>query len=634
VLLLTWLLTAPAQAQTPPSPADLPALEQFLDQTISVQLDELTIPGAAVAVVVDGQLLLVKGYGLADQEQYRPVEGERTLFRTGSAAKPITWTAVMQLVEGGRLDLHADVNQYLDFTIPATFAEPITLAHLMTHTPGFEDVGEALFVLSPEKMMSLRQYLTELLPARVFPPGTVQAYSNYGTALAGYIVERVAGEPFADYVENHIFAPLEMNRSTLRQPVPPELAGDLAVGYGTGEYRYLRGGFIYMPPYPAGSMSTTVADMGRFLIAHLQDGRYGETTILQPATVQEMHRRQFTPDPRLDGMGYGFMLQQVNGHDVVFHRGSAFQFNAGLYLLPAENVGLYVVYNGLGALEAPAQLWQAFMDRFYPAPPPEPLLPPPDTAGGLAAYTGEYHLARADFSGPAKVFRLLEAAQVGASPDGFLQLTVEGRTQQYAAVEPGLFRHRERDEYLAFHTGADGVQWLSLDGRPAFLNFTATSAFQAPWYATLPVSVLLILLTLLIFLMSSLGWLIGALWARKEGEQRPLALRLARWLAVAFGLCFLAFLVAFISVVADIDPAFGVPRIFFGESSNVEVVLLLPWLLTLLAVALVIGVGWVWWKASRRQGQPIGLWSRLQLAGLSILALSAVWWLAYWNLLA
>jgi CubicO group peptidase (beta-lactamase class C family) len=634
VLLLTWLLAAPAQAQTPPSPADLIAVEQFLDQTISTQLDELTIPGAAVAVVAGGQLLLAKGYGLADQEQNRPVDGERTLFRTGSAAKPITWTAVMQLVEQGRLDLHADVNQYLDFTIPATFAEPITLAHLMTHTPGFEDVGEALFVLSPDRMMPLRQYLVELLPARVFPPGTVQAYSNYGTALAGYIVERVSGEPFSAYVENHIFAPLGMNRSTLRQPVPPEFAGDLAVGYGTGEYRYLRGDFVFMPPYPAGAMSTTVADMGRFMLAHLQDGRYGETAVLQPASVQAMQRRQYTPDPRLDGMGYGFMLQQVNGHDVVFHRGSAFQFNAGLYLLPAENVGLFVVYNGLGSLEAPAQLWQAFMGRFYPTAAPEPLPPPPDAAGWLAAYTGEYHLARADFSGPAKVFRLLEAAQVGASPDGYLQLMVEGRTEQYAAVEPGLFRHRERAEFLAFHTGADGAQWLSLDGRPAFLNFTATSAFQAPWYATLPVSALLILGTLLFFLLSSLGWLIGALRARKRGVQRPLALRLARWLAVAFGMFFLAFLVAFVSIVADIDPAFGVPRIFFGESSNVEVVLLLPWLLALLAVALVIGVGWVWWGASRRQRPATGLWGRLQLGGLAILALTVVWWLAYWNLLA
>ncbi|MFO7684066.1 MAG: serine hydrolase [Chloroflexota bacterium] len=175
--------------------------------------------------------LLAKGYGLADRGNNRPVDGTRTLFRTGSVGKLITWTAVMQLAEQGRLDLHADVNDYLDFTIPATFPEPITLAHLMTHTAGFADQGEALFVLSEEKMMPLRQYLTELQPARVFPPGQAQAYSNYGTALAGYIVERASGESFADYVETHIFAPLEMRHSTLRQPVPPESGrGDERLG--------------------------------------------------------------------------------------------------------------------------------------------------------------------------------------------------------------------------------------------------------------------------------------------------------------------------------------------------------------------------------------------------------------------
>lgn len=620
--------TQPILAQTTGKTAVLPGLEPFLDQTITAQLDNLGVPGAAVVVVAGGQLLLAKGYGYADMEQERLVDGERTLFRTGSSAKPVTWTAVMQLVEQGKLDLHTDINHYLDFAIPATFSESITLAHLMTHTAGFADQGEALFVLSQERMMPLRQYLTELQPERVFPPGTTQAYSNYGVALAGYIVERVSGEPFADYVANHIFAPLEMNRSTLHQPVPAELADDLATGYGAGDFRHLPGGFVFMPPYPAGAMSASAADMGHFMIAHLQDGRYQDSAILQPETVQMMHRRQFSPDPRLDGMGYGFMKQKVNGHAILFHRGSTFQFNAGLYLLPAENIGLYVVYNGAGGNEAPAHLWQAFMDEYYPAPPVVALTPPPDANQRLTAYTGEYHLARADFSGPAKVFRLLEAAQVTASRDGYLQLTVEGRPENYVEVEPGLYRHQAREAYLAFHTDVDGRQWLSLDGRPAFLNFTGTSAFQVPWYATLSFSALLIVLTLLLIIGSSLAWLIGWLRARDKAMERPLSLRLSRWLAAAFGLSLLFFLLAFASIIGDVDPAFGVPRIFFGEASGVETVLLLPWLATAVAVGLVIGVGFVWRAAAATR------WERLHLTMLSVLALTVVWWLAYWNLLA
>lgn len=628
LLLIVGLLAAPVQAQTPDDPANWSDLEQFLDKTITAQLESLDIPGATVAVVADGQLLLAKGFGYADRERDHRVNGERTLFRTGSVGKLIAATAVMQLVEQGRLDMHTDVNTYLDFTIPANFAEPITVAHLLTHTAGFEDVGEALFVLSEAEMMPLRQYLTQLQPARAFPPGTVQAYSNYGMALAGYIVERVSGEPFVDYVENHIFVPLEMNRSTLRQPVPPELAGDLAAGYGTGAYSHLKGGFVYMSPYPAGSMSTTAADMGRFMIAYLQDGRYADTAILQPATVQEMQRRHYAPDPRLDGMGYGFMRQQVNGRDVLFHRGSTFQFNAGLYLLPAENVGLYVVYNGLGGSEAPAQLSEAFMDHYYPASPPPSLTPPADAAQRLAAYTGEYHLARAEFDGPGKIIRLLEAAQVSASPEGHLQLMLEGHSEIYVEVEPGLFRHQERDEWLAFHTDAAGTQWLSLDGRPAFLNLTATSAFQVPWYATLSFSTLLILLTLLLFIFSSMGWLIGALRARRQGEKRPFSVRLTHWLATLFGLLFLFFLVAFVSVLADMDPAFGVPRIFFGTPPIVGVILLLPWLLAAIAIGLAFGTALLWHRPF------VTLWGRLHITLLTILALAVIWWLTYWNLLA
>jgi CubicO group peptidase (beta-lactamase class C family) len=626
LLLIGGLWAAPVGAEETAvdSTVVLPDLEPFLAATIGAQLRELGVPGAAVAVVADGQLLFAQGYGLANQAENQPVDGQRTLFRTGSVGKLITWTAVMQLVEQGRLDLHADVNGYLDFAIPATFAEPITLAHLMTHTAGFEDQGEALFVLDEAKMMPLRQYLVELQPDRVFPPGRAQAYSNYGTALAGYIVERVAGEPFTDYVDKHIFAPLEMSHSTLRQPLPAELAPHLAVGYGPGDLGALPGGFLYAPPYPAGAMSASAADMGRFMLAHLQDGRYGDAIILQPETAALMHSRQYAPDPRLDGMGYGIMRQQANGRDVLFHRGSAFQFNAGLYLLPAENVGLYIVYNGAGGIDAPADLWQQFMDRYYPATETAVMQPAPGDAQEIAAYNGEYHLARAHFSGPAKIFRLLESAQVTASGDGYLQLTVEGRTERYAPVEPGLFRHETDGSYLAFHTDDEGGRWLSLDGRPAFLNFTATSAFAVPWYASLSVSVLLIGLTVLLFAGSAMGWLIG--WLRHRRAEQ-LSLRLSRWTAVAFLLSLLFFLIAFAGVVGSIDPAFGVPRLFFGEAAGLELVLALPWLAAGAAVGLFVSAVFVWRETA------VALWGKLHLTLLSLMAVAIIWWLAYWSLL-
>ena len=263
-------------------------LEGFLDDLVARQLTEYHIPGASVAVVKDGRLLFANGYGYADLERRTPVVADQTLLRVGSVAKLFTWTAVMQLVEQGTLDLHADVNTYLaDFTIPATYPAPITLAHLLTHTAGFEDRQLGITVSSADDLVPLGTYLTDALPARVFPPGTVTAYSNYGTTLAGYVVERVSGEPFAQYVQQHIFAPLAMRHSTFEQQLPPDLAAQLAVSYDTYAGSYHAMPFEYFQIAPAGGLSTTATDIAQFMIAHLQDGRVGDARILHAATAQD-----------------------------------------------------------------------------------------------------------------------------------------------------------------------------------------------------------------------------------------------------------------------------------------------------------------------------------------------------------
>ena len=132
----------------------------------------------------------------------------------------------MQLYEQGKLDLDADVNQYLDFKIPDAFGKPITLKHIMTHTAGFEEQIKDLFSGGTEPP-NLGEYLKTHIPTRIYPPGTTPAYSNYATALAGYIVERVSGQPFNDYVTEHIFKPLQMNRSTFVQPLPAEMVPNM-----------------------------------------------------------------------------------------------------------------------------------------------------------------------------------------------------------------------------------------------------------------------------------------------------------------------------------------------------------------------------------------------------------------------
>jgi CubicO group peptidase (beta-lactamase class C family) len=262
--------TSPASAQTPASGLSDPAeLSAFVDGVMATSMKSNHVPGAVVVVVKDGKVFFAKGYGYADLDNKTPVDPASTLFRPGSVSKLFTWTAVLQLVEAGKLDLDADVNTYLDFEIPATYAQPITLRIIMTHMTGFEDKGDGLFKLNAEEVSSLETYLKSNLPTRVFPPGQYAAYSNYATALSGYIVERVSGIPFEQYISKNILQPLQMQHSTFEQPLPTALAGQMSKGYNYLNGEYIEGSFEFVVGAPAGALSATGLDMANFMIAHL-----------------------------------------------------------------------------------------------------------------------------------------------------------------------------------------------------------------------------------------------------------------------------------------------------------------------------------------------------------------------------
>jgi CubicO group peptidase (beta-lactamase class C family) len=183
-LLAAAAMAAPSMAQDSRSAPrlDRPDLEAWLDGFLPYALQRGDVAGAVVVVVKGGQVLLQKGYGYADVAKQTPVDPERTLFRAGSVAKLFTWTAVMQLVESGKLDLDRDINGYLDFRIPPRDGQPITVRNLMTHTAGFEEVVKNLMTDQAERLVPLSVYVKAWTPHRIFPPGKVPAYSNYGVA--------------------------------------------------------------------------------------------------------------------------------------------------------------------------------------------------------------------------------------------------------------------------------------------------------------------------------------------------------------------------------------------------------------------------------------------------------------------
>jgi CubicO group peptidase (beta-lactamase class C family) len=340
----------PFMAQTLASgPTDPAEMEAFLDELMAKDMQERHIAGAAIAVVKDGQLFFTKGYGYADLENKIPVDPEKTMFRIGSVGKVFTWTAVMQLVEQGKLDLDADINTYLDFRIPDTYPQPITLKHLMTHTSGIEDRWLESLTPDASELVSERKWLVDNFPGRVRPPGEAAGYSNYNAMLGGYIVARVSGEPYDQYIQKHIFDPLGMTHSNVRLPIPENLRS-----FMSKSYIYVDGALQPFPDYvgqpagmPSGSHQLSVTDMARFMIARLEGGSYGDVSsemrILQESTAQKMLTTLYTPDPRLKGAAYGLFDFSENGQWVLGHSGYAPKMYGLLLLLPDQHLGVYVV---------------------------------------------------------------------------------------------------------------------------------------------------------------------------------------------------------------------------------------------------------------------------------------------------
>jgi CubicO group peptidase (beta-lactamase class C family) len=653
VLLAVTLATgSPALAQTlhgPSSSAENPLadrgpndereIEAFLDGYVGHQLEDYQIPGATVAVVADGELLFAKGYGQANVKAEEPVVADETLFRIASISKLFTATAVMQLVEEGKLNLGEDVNAYLDdFRVPDTYpGRPITLQHLLTHTAGFEEHFTGTGARNAADVEPLGEYVATQMPARVRPPGEVTAYSNYGMSLAGYIVQEGSGMPYEHYVEENILTPLGMESTTAAQPPAPKLRDRLATGYDVEGGEPVARPLEYFDDAPAGTVSTTATDMARFMTAHLQNGRYGDARILRVATAKEMHERQFTNDPRLDGMAYGFYEQTINGERTIQHGGNLFQFHANLALVPEQDVGIFVAYNsyGDGGDFAEYELVEAFLDRYYPEPPPPTLEPSGQGASRNAErLAGSYRITRSNHTGFEKVLTLLTGARVIANEDGsitttggYLSRDLEDTEQRWIKVKPLLFRAEDRNEYIAFRQDGEGrALYLSGDADPT-VAYEKVSAYEAPG-----LHLGLLGGSLGILLLSAVAWPTGAVIARryrrrygKPGGEPGGDTRMAHRIRIlAWAVCALdvLFVIGVALVSSNLEEALA-----YGASPFLIAVLTLP----LLSAALTAGVlacALLAWKR-----QYWGVFGRLHYSLVALSALTFVFLLAYYNLL-
>lgn len=621
--------SAPLQASGPSDPAEL---EAFLDDYFATTMGDNHIAGAAISVVKDGKLFFTKGYGYADVENKILVDPEQTIFRTGSVGKVFTWTAVMQLVEQGKLDLDADINTYLDFHIPDTYPQPITLKHLMTHTSGIEDRWIGSLVPDASELVPERAWMIANFPGRVRSPGEVAGYSNYNAMLGGYIVARVSGEPYDQYIQKHIFDPLGMTHSTVQPQMPEDLRP-----FASRSYTYVDGALQPFPDYfaqpaglPSGFHQVSVTDMARFMIARLEGGCYGDVStemrILEENTAQQMLTTLYTPDPRLRGTAYGLFDFSDNGQWVLGHTGYAPMMVSQMLLLPDQHLGVYVTYNSLGARSGGLVMQhmgfqRAFFDHYYPAPVGDPIQPHADFAQRAGRFVGFYKSANNHSTTPEKVARLFgeSSFEIRNPGDGTLAIPMGGeREMRFVEVEPLYFRQVDGSLSIVFREDKQGrITQMFIDFIPHY------GYVKMAWYETSAFNMGLAQVCILLFLSMLPVALIRAIRNRRSGGERNPAFRSTRAAdSILFGITLLNLL--FILGIAlwfrPLHPSelHSIPRI-------VEIVIGLGLLAAVLTPGALISTVLAW------KNRYWGVAYRLYYTLVMVASVAFVWLLHYWN---
>lgn len=602
-----------AQPASGLGPNDPRELEAFIDGIFGVVMKEQHIPGAVFVYVKDGAIFLSKGYGCADVEKRTPVLPGRTLFRVASVSKLFTATAVMQLVEQGKLDLGADVNSYLTRPkLEGAFPDPVTPAHLLTHTAGFDERAIGMAARTKAEQRPLGEYLAERMPPRVMPAGDNISYSNHGVALAGYLVEVISGEPFAEYMSAHIFRPLGMEHSSF--DLPDDVAGDLATGYRIEASMPARVPFDYLQIPPAGGLVTTGEDIARFMIAHLQKGRFGEARILEEATAEEMHRLRFKHHPRLTGgMAIGFFADERDGLRILMHGGDLPGFASLLVLYPDRNAGFFVSCNAAdGALRS--TLAEQLRERYFPKLEVKTPEPPTDFASRANRFSGKYRYNRYSRTSIEKVVTLMQQATI--KPDGRGRLVLLGgdTPRRFVEIEPLVFQDTQDGTVVAFRE----------DARGAITHFMVNQGVfeKLPWWEQTWFHFGYVGAALAVYATAIVVWptVAGIAWLRGRPGRGAKWIGAFGWLTAALNTFCLVYLVVTLAGMNQTEFTYGMP-------SQVRNVLYIPPATAMTTASLApLAV----YTLVRRRGSR---WFRAHLAAVALCAAAFVPFCLHWNLL-
>jgi Beta-lactamase len=434
-------------------------------------------------------------------------------------------------------------------------------------------------------------------------------------------VQRVSGKPFEQYVAENIYAPLGMKRTTFVQPLPEDLKSLMSLGYRKASEKPRP--FEFVEAFPAGSVSTTARDMANFMIAHLQDGKFGDKQILRPETAKLMHTRTFGSDDRLNGMALGFYEESRNDKRIIGHGGDTELFHSDLHLVLGENVGLFVSYNSAGKGEVSGRgiLLDKFLDRYFPYTPPAPGKIE-NAKADAASIAGLYKSSRRFESSFLKLLTLLGQIKVIPNADGTISLdplkAPSGELRKFEEIGPFHYREVHGQDEVAFKKGSEG-RWQFQVEIPVFI-FQQTGLFESKYF-----NFVILFFGLAVVLLTVLLWPVGAL-VRKH-YARPLALEMperrlrlyVRLVCVLF-LVLLVGWVAVLSMTDDITAINALPHwvVIFG----------IVGVLCCLGTILVVLNAFRSWRKSGRW-----IWAKLHDLALAVACVGLVWFLINWKLM-
>ena len=614
--ILFGLLPAPGRSQSAPPEAisshlsDTTALRLFLDSVMRAAMARVESPGAALSLVMGDKIVVLRGYGFADNAGQVPVDPARHMFRIGSITKTFTATGIMQLYDRGLIDLDENVNTYLRaFKLPDTYAEPITIRQLLQHTSGIDNDYTGIGLRSHEDHVPLGEYFAAHVPARIRPPGRVIVYTNRATMLLGHVIEAVSGQSYEDYLHERLFMPLEMTRSVFAPP--PELRDDLVMKTPRTPFHALPDDLVDTNTRPSSDLATTALDVAHYMIAHLSEGVFKNSRILAPGTAAAMQIECYQHHPRhRAGRCLGWGSSRTNRQRIIGHGGMHQSFRSSLFLLPDHGVGLFVA--GRGARTIAQGVFGQLLTRYFPSDAESNGSPAPGVVTRAEDLVGSYRvLGQVSLATFEKLLYLrAPEPKVRISDDGALVFGDD----RFIEAEPLVFDAESSRNVLVFKEDDRG--------RVTYATFGGTAFRKLRWYETRGVLVATAGVCLLILASAAIGWPLGALARRTKRAEAPGLVRVAAILGWIAAVLWITASVGLVAVKIT-----NIETFFYGLSPVARLPFALARVATVDTLAFVIVTGMLWWHGV---GSIPG---RAYYTIVVLAALALIPWMRYWHVL-